>query len=400
MSSRRDHISYFKERFGASFQQIDDSSWIIFNKAILKRLLLSETEPLASDYVDEADGCLYRVQELEDHEERPRQTTMIPDDGPVRPEYRIWRPDHVEYSIGSAGRLKISTARSPNTAREHENLAYAASKNPSFRTPRALYHADDGDGRYAILVEAVGHRLHDPARPFPKPSDYLRLRDRIMDALAEMAGWEAPKFGGVGGKDVTFLPFFSHLPAAAWEDALTKEEVGKAREHRGILPDDCPSSSLAPKPVRSYCDCIEEFLGDQGFDMSRFAFLNAEMDDRSIAVDKDNNFLGFNDWGHCAFVPRGYIIPHTNVVCWYFFLGKGTVVDLNNAAIVGIGLSKRGLLEEIRFFNACVQARNRETLGFLASRPWRDMNGGLDGITVPQPLELRVTEENFGIPKE
>ena len=112
------------------------------------------------------------------------------------------------------------------------------------------------------------------------------LRERLQDAVAEMAGWEGPSLSGVNGKDVTFEGF-------------------------QFVYSDCYVRGMATK------NSLEQYFDRKGFNVSRFSFFNAEMTGLDIALDENLSFPGFNNWGHCAFVPSGYIMPYFLLRCEY-----------------------------------------------------------------------------------
>lgn len=73
-------------RWGSAVQRIDDSSWLILNKAILSRLPLDEAGPeQPNDYVDKEKRCIFRVRELGDEEDRPAAERIADGDKIVRP---------------------------------------------------------------------------------------------------------------------------------------------------------------------------------------------------------------------------------------------------------------------------------------------------------------------------
>ncbi|KAH7171434.1 hypothetical protein EDB81DRAFT_623176, partial [Dactylonectria macrodidyma] len=267
------------ERWCHAFQQIDDSSWIILNNMILKQLPLAGTEQLPNDYVDKAKGFIYRLNEIQKDEEMPKVTTQVPNLGSVQADYECWHLNFCEYYIGSTARIKIMSALSPHTAREHENIAYAASKNPSFRLPQVLSHGER-DGMYFILTDMPGIPRHRSSKSFTFGSE-MRMRRQLIDIVAEISQWEGPSFGGVGGKQIT-----------------------RSRAFWNLMPSELLDTDLTPT------DSVALFLKKSGFDMNDCRFLNASMRHGNHLVDDDLNFVGFRDWDHCAFVPRGFITPH------------------------------------------------------------------------------------------
>ncbi|RSL39161.1 hypothetical protein CEP53_014271 [Fusarium sp. AF-6] len=274
------YIDLHLKQWASSFRQINASSWIIFNKAILTQLPLSKTDEEPNDYVDRNEGFIYRIRELGDDEARPAKTTRIPDKGPVRPNYRAWEPLYVEYNVGSTGCLKFVPAKADAThvnhhALEHENIEYVSKQGPKhFRVPRVVYHIEF-EGKYSILTERVGTPVLDRPIPF---RFLTRLLSQIAEAVAEMARWEAPSIQSVNGKDVQWW-IFEHVILDIFAEG---------------------------KRASNY---LQEYLGGKGFTLSPCGFLNGHTGLRDVGLDEDFNLVGFNNWGQCAFVPKGYIMP-------------------------------------------------------------------------------------------
>lgn len=264
----------------SSFRQIDSSSWIIFNKAILTQLPLGQTKEGPNDYVDHKEGFIYRIRELGDDEARPATTTGIPNTGPVRPNPLAWRPMYLEYRVGSTGCLKFMPAKADanhvnHHALEHENIEFAAEQGPKhFRVPRVVYHIE-AEGKYSILTERVGTPVLD--RPIPTKF-LMRLWGQVAKAVAEMAQWEAPSVQGVNGKDIQWR-IVEHVVWTAFSTG------------------------------RRASDCAQEYLAGKGFTMSPCGFLNGDTGLGDVGLDQDFNLVGFNTWRECAFVPKGYIMP-------------------------------------------------------------------------------------------
>ncbi|EEU45633.1 uncharacterized protein NECHADRAFT_80729 [Fusarium vanettenii 77-13-4] len=275
------HFDFGLKRWDSSFRQINASSWLIFNKAILTQLPLEETKEEPNDYVDRKEGFIYRIRELGDDEARPNTTTSIPDQGPVRPRRAVYPGLYFEYLIGSAGSLKFMPAKADaehvnHHAREHENIEYAAQQGPKhFRIPRVIYHAEF-EYKYAILTERVGTSVFDE----PMPAKFLkRLLGQIAKAVGEMAKWEAPLVQGVKGKDIQWW-MFEHVISTIYSNG-----------HRAS-------------------DRVQEYLAGKGFNMSPCGFLNGHIGLGDVGLDQDFNLVGFNTWMDCAFVPKGYIASY------------------------------------------------------------------------------------------
>ncbi|KAL2686960.1 hypothetical protein Neosp_004507 [[Neocosmospora] mangrovei] len=270
------------KNWDSSFRQINASSWIIFDKAILTQLPLKETKEEPNDYVDRKEGFIYRIRELGDDEARPNTTTSIPDQGPVRPDHHAVHPgQYFEYLIGSAGSLKFMPAKADaehvnHHAWEHENIEYAAKQGPKhFRIPRVIYHTEF-EYKYAILTERVGTSLFDK----PMPAKFLkRLLGQITKAVGEMSRWEAPLVQGVKGKDIQGW-IFHHVIDNIYSEG-----------HRAS-------------------DRVQEYLAGKGFNMSPCGFLNGNIRLGDVGLDQDFNLVGFNTWTDCAFVPKGYIASY------------------------------------------------------------------------------------------
>lgn len=134
-------LEWISDKWHHALQVIDESSWLILNKAVMTRLPLTETqEIMPNDYVDKSEGFVYRIRELQDHEERPQATAHLPQDGPVQLDPVYITCNQFNYFVGSLGYLKFWNIEPGGTAREHENLAYVASRNPAtFRVPKVLW---------------------------------------------------------------------------------------------------------------------------------------------------------------------------------------------------------------------------------------------------------------------
>ncbi|RSL82076.1 hypothetical protein CEP51_005390 [Fusarium floridanum] len=275
------YFKFFLKRWDTSFRQINASSWLIFGKAILTQLPLTETKEEPNDYVDHEEGFIYRIRELSEGEARPTKTTSIPGQGPVRPRRALYQGMYFEYLIGSAGSLKFMPFKADaqhvnHHAWEHENIEYVAKQGPKhFRIPRVLYHAEFG-GKYAILTERVGTSVFDR----PIPAKFLgRVLGQIAKAVGEMARWEAPSVQGVNGKDIQNF-IFENVP-------------------QPIFPKGQRASGFA-----------EKYLAKKGFNISPCGFLNGHIKLSDIGLDQDFNLVGFNTWCECAFVPKGFITSY------------------------------------------------------------------------------------------
>ncbi|KAJ4314510.1 hypothetical protein N0V84_008851 [Fusarium piperis] len=275
------HFDFNFRRWDSSFRQVNATEWLIFDKIKLTQLPLENEEQEDGDYVDHKEGFIYRIKELEDHEERPTNTTSIPLEGPVRPRRAISYSMNFCYLIGSSGSLNFMPAKAdenhPNHhAWAHENIEYVEKKGPEhFRTPRVIYHTEF-EGKYAIMTETFGTPILE--RPFPVK--FLnRLLDQIAKAVGEMAQWEESEVQGVGKKDIQWY-MFEWVPSTIF---------------------------VKGKRASGY---VQKYLKKKGFDMEPCGFLNAHMRLCDISLDEDYNLVGFDNWMECAFVPKGYITSY------------------------------------------------------------------------------------------
>lgn len=330
------HFQSNMKRWDPSFRQINASSWIIFNKAILTQLPLGETKEEPNDYVDHKEGFIYRIRELRDDEARPTKTTSIPRQGPVRPRHTFCNGLYFEYLIGSSGSLKFMPAKADpghvnHHAWEHENIEYVASQGPKhFRIPRVLYHTAF-EGKYSIFTERVGTSVFDR----PIPVKFLdRLLAQICKAVGEMARWEAPSVQGVNGKDTQWWTFEWVIKTIYSEGHRTSDRV-------------------------------HDYLAAKGFNMSPCGFLNGHIELADVGLDQDFNLVGFNTWSECTFVPKGYITSYVLNTMDHFSRPGGHLaynlpafVDAERrqaAASLFMNLFSQGLPNEIECFKRVLE---------------------------------------------
>ena len=114
---------------------------------------------------------------------------------------------------------------------------------------------------------------------------------------------------------------------------------------------------------------LEQYFDRKGFNISQSSFSNAEMTGLDVALDENWNFAGFNNWGHCAFVSSGYIMPYFLMKGEYLtpplhrIFPESFVTPLLHLAggVQAVGLSRRGLPDNFDAFMQILSDYRAET---------------------------------------
>ncbi|KFX95689.1 hypothetical protein V490_03713 [Pseudogymnoascus sp. VKM F-3557] len=252
-----------EDHINKSLRQINPDSWLIGDLVLHRAPHLSD----AATWNDDGDKSSYTL---------TRAPTPVPFTTPLDSPYIKLAHEAGDasavWSIGNNAFCKVRYIESGVTP-ESATLNFVRGQQPSFETPKALYHAFGTDRSYLFLQRVPG-RTVDAA--WPSLNDYWRRHyvQAVADVCKEMAEWKSPKLGGVDGQSIP-------------ERYLLKPSAAE----------DFSSANL-----QSACEAM-------GMDCSQFVFSHADIGPTNIIVEDTPNSgkVGIIDFEIAGYFPRSWI---------------------------------------------------------------------------------------------
>jgi Choline/ethanolamine kinase len=251
-----------KDHINQSLKQIDLSTWLI-GQFVLRRLpYLSDT----ATWNDHSDNSSYVVSEAA--LPLPPVTTSL-DSTYIKLVHEAGDLSAV-WSIGGDAFCKVRYIEKGVTL-ESETLDFVQRQNPSFQTPKVLYHVLEDDKSYLFLRRLPG-RILDSA--WPTLNEFWRRHyvDAVLKICQEMATWKGDRIGGVDQRNI---PEY-YLVTPVGSDNFSSLQTG------------CKAMGM---------DCLD------------IVFYHADLSPNNIIVEDQpkSGTIGLIDFEISGYVPRGWI---------------------------------------------------------------------------------------------
>ncbi|KAH7113060.1 kinase-like domain-containing protein [Dactylonectria macrodidyma] len=246
-----------------SVRQIDDNSWLIGNKLLLRRT------SVADNWLWHTNGLYYTLSD--DSPLFPAPETL-PTDSYVRPLYSsanvtaVWR-------FGDAFlKIKLFQGRRDATT-ENVTLDWLAKENLSFATPRTFYYTKGDDRSYLFSSRVPGETLAEAWQGMNE-DDKTNYACRIAEICEELSIRTSEAITGVDGRQ---------------------------------LPDNWLHSSPTPydfRPETLRENCTQ--LGMRTSTSSTFVFCHNDLGPGNIVINS-GQVVGIIDWEIAGYVPCEWI---------------------------------------------------------------------------------------------
>lgn len=246
-----------------SLRQVDSNTWLI-GSFLLQR---SSTPSDKATWVDEIDNSSYTVTEapashhLTASEPNNTYVSVVHEAGDAS----------IVWAIGSSAICKIRYIEEDVTP-ESVTLNFVQSRQPSFDTPKVLFHAFEKDSScsYLFLKRLPGQTL-DKAWPSLNTQWRMHYVKEVLNICKDMAQWEGHQFGGVDKQNI---------------------------------PEHYLQSSRANNfsSLQTTCEAI-------GMDCSSFVFYHADLGPGNLIIEAapKSGRVGVIDFEIAGFFPRGWI---------------------------------------------------------------------------------------------
>jgi len=250
------------QHINKSIKQIDASTWLIGDDFILHR---SSTQCDQANWNDNRDYSSYHLSK------RPSQVPSLTllDTPYIQLVHGVGDSSAV-WSIGSNVLCKARYLEEGVTP-ESVILDFVQRKQPSFETPKVLFHAFSHDRSFLFIQRLPGRTL-DSAWPSLSESWKRHYVSSIVDACQEMAEWKGDQIGGV---DKQFVPKFFLVT---------------------------PSGSDNFDSVPAGCKAI-------GMNCADIVFYHADLGPNNIIVEDEprHGKFGIIDFEISGYFPRGWV---------------------------------------------------------------------------------------------
>lgn len=265
-----------------SLKQIDDDSWLIAGRLVLKRT--NTIEPI---------GHLWKTPlgEFFSIAQAPSPlpfAEQLPSGSFIRKVHDCGDASAV-WNFGEAI-LKVNLIHDRQAAtQEATTLKWLADKDLSFPVPKLLYHLQEPDRNYLIISRLPGETLGDIWSELDE-QQRSEMGRRVSEIVVELSQWKSDHIAGVDGK---FL-------AEPWINI-------KARQQ-----------DFTPEGLRRVCEA-------QGMDCSTTIFSHCDLGPYNILVDRIRDTIGIIDWEIAGYVPRAW--PRTKAIASWAFMINYTKAD-------------------------------------------------------------------------
>lgn len=170
----------------------DPNAWLAGN-VLLRRLPFISN---SADWIDELRGSSYILEKAPIPEP---DTVPLGDDSPIKLVHQAGDASMV-WSVGSRAFCKVKIAHEAATP-EWATLQFLQTQQPTFQTPKVLFHAEHQGLSYLILERLPGRTL-DLAWPDLSIEWRRHYVEAVAKACIEMAQWRSDRLGGVDGKSI------------------------------------------------------------------------------------------------------------------------------------------------------------------------------------------------------
>ncbi|PVH90207.1 hypothetical protein DM02DRAFT_621128 [Periconia macrospinosa] len=250
-----------KDHINQSFKQIDSSTWLIGS------LMLSRSPDLSNNatWNDISDNSSYTLTVAPTFHDL---TTSSPNSPFINLVHEAGDASAV-WSIGNCAFCKVKYIEEGVTS-ESTTLDFVQAQNPSFDTPKVIYHAFGKDRSYLFLERLPGRTL-DSAWPNLNETWRQYYVNAVVNTCKEMSEWAGNRLGGVDNRDV---PEYFLQPQGA-DDFST---------------------------LQTTCEAI-------GMDCSKFVFYHADLGPSNIIVEEEPMLgkIGIIDFEISGYFPRSWI---------------------------------------------------------------------------------------------
>ncbi|KAF4952720.1 hypothetical protein FSARC_12588 [Fusarium sarcochroum] len=246
-----------------SLKEIDEHSWLIDDKLILRRLP-SAQDPLWKD----SNGWHFTISDAPSP--LPNAKPLSPD-SPVKLVYDVGDAS-VVFDLGDALLRVKKRHEFRDITPEHVTLRWLADREFSFPIPKTLYYTEDNDRIYFIVSRVPGRSIDEAWREM-NDEQKQRCVSRVAEICNELSAWTSEYITGVDGARV-FDP---------WLDMFAN-------------PID-----ISPENLLRNCEHLK-------MDLSTFVFNHNDLGPTNVMVDLDHSCeIGIVDWEMAGFVPREWV---------------------------------------------------------------------------------------------
>ena len=240
-----------------SVQQIDNTSWLIGRKHVLRHVQGPRQE-----------GCLWENSSDGSYYTLSAAPVPAPDAGPLAPDGHA-RQIHdagdvsAVFSFGDALIVKVRVAND-STRREPETLAFLAKQQLSFDIPTVLFHTEEAGKTYLVEPFAPGKRLNEAWWNMPEV-EKERVVTRVSEICAELKVFRSSVLTGVDYN---------------WLDPL--QEPGDQR-----------------------VEVLQQHCQELGMDFSEFVLSHNDLGPTNIIINRDRIMV--LDWELAGYAPLEWV---------------------------------------------------------------------------------------------
>ncbi|KAI1148870.1 kinase-like domain-containing protein [Nemania diffusa] len=305
-----------------SVEQINNTSWLIGSKYILRHVQGSH----AGEYLQRnSDGSSYTLSVA---------PAILPEAGPISQTGHA-RQVHdagdasAVFSFGSALILKVKLIDDGNKSQEHEILAFLAQQQLSFKIPKVLFHAIEGDRIYLFEPHMPGRRLTEAWWEMDT-QEQQHISTRVAHICSELRAFE---FHSMTGVDYS------------WMDPL-REPIER---------------DYSPAALQKHCK-------ELGMDCSTYVLSHNDLGPTNILISGDQ--IAVIDWDLAGYCPLAWVRTKF-AVCGALDVERISATGAESDSAYRIQIERKlghmGFPEVTEAYKKLEKARRTE---WIARRPW------------------------------